>query len=165
MQIELVAIGDELLRGTTVNTNAAFLSRYLSEKGYQISRHTTLSDDPVVLKEALQEIRKRASIVITTGGLGPTCDDRTREILARLFSSEFHFNQSVAADLKKRFGDKLASLEDQATIPAKAKPILNRVGTAPGLIFTEDEKTWIILPGVPQEMHEMFLNDALPYLL
>ncbi|MGE3533788.1 MAG: nicotinamide-nucleotide amidohydrolase family protein [Parachlamydiales bacterium] len=165
MQIELVAIGDELLRGTTINTNGAFLSRHLSEKGYRISRHTTLSDDPIVLKEGLLEVLKRSSIVITTGGLGATCDDRTREILARLFGSEFHFNESVAADLKKRFGEQLTSLEDQATIPAKAKPILNRVGTAPGLIFTEDQKTWIILPGVPQEMQEMFLNDALPYLL
>ncbi len=165
MHIELVAIGDELLRGTTINTNGAFLSRHLSEKGYQISRQTILSDDPVVLKEGLQEIRKRSSMVITTGGLGPTCDDRTREVLARLFSSEFQFNESIAADLKKRFGEQLTSLEDQATIPAKAKPILNRVGTAPGLIFTEDQKTWIILPGAPREMQEMFLNDVLPYLL
>ncbi len=164
MQIELVAIGDELLRGTIINTNGAFLSRHLSEKGYRISRHTILPDDPVVLNEGLLEIFKRSSVVITTGGLGPTCDDRTREILARLFSSEFQFNESVAADLKKRFGEQLTSLEDQATIPEKARPILNRVGTAPGLVFTENEKIWIALPGVPQEMREMFLSDALPYL-
>lgn len=165
MHIELVAIGDELLRGTTINSNGAFLSRHLSEKGYQVARHTTLPDDPVVLKEGLQEVFKRSSIVITTGGLGPTCDDRTREILARLFSSKFHYDETVAADLKKRFGDQLLSLEDQATIPSKAKPVLNRVGTAPGLIFTDGQKTWIVLPGVPQEMQEMFVKDILPFLL
>lgn len=165
MQIELVAIGDEVLRGTTINTNAAFLSHHLTEKGYRIARHTVLPDDPVLLKEGLQEVFKRSSLVITTGGLGPTCDDRTREILSRLFSSEFYFDESVAADLKKRFGENLTSLKDQATIPIKAKPILNRVGTAPGLIFEQDQKTWIILPGVPQEMEEMFTSDVLPFLI
>lgn len=165
MHIELVAIGDELMRGITVNSNAAFLSRHLSEKGYAITRHTTLPDDPVFLKEGLQEVLKRSPIVITTGGLGPTCDDRTREIIARLFSSKFQYDETVAADLKKRFGEQLTSLEDQATIPEKAKPILNRLGTAPGLIFTEGQSTWICLPGVPQEMQEMFLHDVLPYLL
>ncbi len=165
MHVELVSIGDELLRGTTVNTNAAFLSHHLSEKGYQVSRHTTLPDDPVLLKEGLEEILKRSPIIITTGGLGPTCDDRTREILARLFSSQFLYDETVAADLKKRFGEQLTSLEDQATIPAKATPILNRVGTAPGLIFSDEKTLWITMPGVPQEMQEMMLNDVLPFLL
>jgi nicotinamide-nucleotide amidase len=164
MNIELVAIGDELLRGTTLNTNATFLSRHLAESGYQVSRHTTLSDDPLILKKGLEEIYNRATCVMTTGGLGPTCDDHTREILAQLFKSGFHDDESVASDLKKRFGEGLTSLQDQARIPSKAQPILNRVGTAPGLLFAEGEKLWIVLPGVPQEMEEMFLNDVLPYL-
>ncbi|MBI3236712.1 MAG: nicotinamide-nucleotide amidohydrolase family protein, partial [Chlamydiales bacterium] len=147
------------------NSNASFLSAHLTENGYQVVRQIALPDDPSLLQEGLEEIFRRRSLVITTGGLGPTCDDKTREIIAHLFSTDLIYREEVADDLKKRFGETLLSLKDQATIPESAKPILNRLGTAPGLLLSKEGKTWILLPGVPQEMQEMFLQDLLPYLL
>jgi nicotinamide-nucleotide amidase len=160
LPIEIIAIANEVLCGMTVNTNAAFISEQLSLAGWTISRHTTLPDDPAALEEGLKEALERSSLVITTGGLGPTCDDLTRDVFAKLFDSPLRFDETVAAHLKKRFGNQLISLEDQATIPAKAQPLLNDVGTAPGLVFPH----LIALPGVPQEMRHMFLHKVLPYL-
>lgn len=164
MIIELISIGDELLKGVTVNTNATFLSRHLEQNGYRVSRQTTLPDQQELLRAGLQEALKRTDLVITTGGLGPTLDDRTRQIAADLFDSDFHFDQEVAGDIKRRFGETPVSLEDQATVPNKAKIFPNRIGTAPGLLFAERDKTLILLPGVPREMEPMFLEEALPFI-
>ena len=164
MNIELISIGDEILKGITVNTNAIFLCRHLQQRGYAISRQTTLPDQPETLKSGFIEALKRADLVIATGGLGPTLDDRTREIAAELFHSDFHFDQAIADDIKRRFGENIASEKDQATIPSKAQTLPNRVGTAPGLIFTEGGKTLILLPGVPKEMEPMFLDQVLPFI-
>lgn len=164
MIIELISIGDELLKGNTLNTNATFLSRQLSQNGYLISQQTTLSDQSEWLKTGLKEALHRSDLVIATGGLGPTLDDRTRAVAAELFLSPFQFDQMVADDIKQRFGKALVSLEDQATIPSKAIPLLNRLGTAPGLFFKEEEQALILLPGVPKEMESMFLEHVLPLL-
>lgn len=162
--IEVVAIGDELLKGMTVDRNAAFLGRSLLELGYSVSRHSTFPDNPEQLLSGLQEIFHRAKLVIVTGGLGPTCDDHTREIIATLFNSKLSYREEVARDLKRRFGENLPHLVDQATIPDKATPILNRLGTAPGLILQDAERIWIFLPGVPQEMEAMFAHDVVALL-
>ncbi len=164
MKIEVVAIGDEILRGMTINSNATWISRLLFQKGYPVARHMTLPDDPSILSQGLQEALSRSDLVITTGGLGPTCDDRTRHIAADLFSSDFYFNQDIAADLTKRFGEALSSLKDQATVPSKAKILPNSIGTAPGLIFSEGGKTLILLPGVPSEMQQMVEGQVISYL-
>ncbi len=164
MIIELISIGDELLKGATVNTNATFLSRHLQLSGYAVSRQTTLPDQKDCLHNGLKEALERADLVIATGGLGPTLDDKTRQIAAELFDSEFHFDQMVADDIQRRFGKMLVSMEDQATVPSKAKILLNRVGTAPGLLFSERDKTLILLPGVPKEMEAMFLDQVLPLI-
>ena len=162
MIIELISIGDELLKGIAVNTNAAFISRHLEQDGYSVSRQTTLPDERESLARGLKEAMLRADLVIATGGLGPTLDDRTRQIAAELFHSDFHFDQVIADDLKRRFGNMNVSIEDQATVPKKAKTLLNSVGTAPGFVFTEAGKTLILLPDVPKEMEPMFLDQALP---
>src|SRR5690348_15168584 len=129
MHIEIVSIGDELLKGMILNSNAAFISRVLGENGYEVSRHTVFSDEPRILDKELRAALSRSSVIIATGGLGSTLDDQTRKIAAALFGSEFVYNERVAQDLKKRFGDKLVSLENQATLPADAIPLLNSVGT------------------------------------
>jgi nicotinamide-nucleotide amidase len=165
MEIEVVAIGDEVLTGAVVNTNAAFIGERLLEAGYKVARHATLSDHPDAIKQGLKEAMGRSSLVITTGGLGPTCDDITRNAACALFSSETYFDETIAEDLKKRFGSLPISLEDQATVPVKAKAFMNTVGTAPGLVFEENGSTLILLPGVPYEMHEMFIKNVVPYLL
>jgi nicotinamide-nucleotide amidase len=164
MNIEVIAIGDELLRGLIVNANGAFISRALCLQGLKVARHTTLPDHFDKLKEGLQEALQRATCVIATGGLGPTCDDCTRKIAAELFHSPFHFDKRVAEDLKRRYGQDLITLQDQATVPSHAEVILNTVGTAPGLIFHSAGKTLILLPGPPPEMQPMFTKDILPFL-
>ena len=164
MHVEIVTIGDELLLGMVVNTNAAFVSRALSEAGWSVARHTTLPDDPEALERGLHEALERSPLVIATGGLGPTCDDLTRVAAACLFHSPFHESPLVAQDLERRFGTQLASLKDQARVPSKAHLFLNAVGTAPGLAFNEGGKILILMPGVPREMEPMCRTQVIPYL-
>lgn len=164
MIIELISIGDELLKGITVNTNAAFLSRHLQQNGYAVARQTTLSDQRASLLAGFKEALERADLVVATGGLGPTLDDQTRHVAAELFHSDFHFDQAIADDIARRFSGMNVSMEDQATVPSKAKTLPNRIGTAPGLLFTEKGKTLILLPGVPREMEPMFLDQVLSFV-
>lgn len=163
MKIEIVAIGDEVLKGSVVNGNAAFLSQELKKAGYLVDRHTVLPDNRPVMESALKEISDRSTIVITTGGLGPTIDDLTKSVLCKVFDSKLVFNDEIASDLKKRYSN-LSSLEEQSTLPAKGSFFINKLGTAPGLVFTKDGKVIIALPGVPREMEMMFVNDVLPYI-
>ena len=164
MRIEIITIGDEILTGKTANTNVHFLSRELSLAGHTIARHTTLPDDPHLLELGLKEALQRSSFVIATGGLGPTIDDHTRNVAAKLFHSPFHYDESIAADLVRRFGKTLASLKDQATVPTKAQLLTNRVGTAPGFYFSSEGQGLILMPGVPVEMEAMFKEQVLPLL-
>ena len=99
MSIEIVAIGDELLKGITVNTNAAQIGKALTSLGYRVLRHTVLPDSPELLQKGLEEALSRATIVIATGGLGPTCDDITRDVAAKLFSSPFHTDAALEKEL------------------------------------------------------------------
>lgn len=163
MQIELITIGSEVLDGFTLNTNAAFIGQELLKAGYRLSRQIVLSDDPVILKEAIQLSKERSDLVITTGGLGPTCDDLTRQTVAELFHSDFSFHQEVSEKLIQRLGKDFPTLKDQATLPTKAMPLHNLLGTAPGLIFDEDGVV-ILLPGVPHEMQALFMEQVIPYL-
>lgn len=164
MKAEIIAIGSEVLSGFTINSNAAFLSQELIKAGFFIDRHTVLPDDPAILENGLAEALKRNQIVITTGGLGPTCDDLSRQIAAQLFQSDYRYDEDIAADLKKRYGDKLSSLKDQATVPSKAVIFKNSVGTAPGFLFNTSSSMLFMIPGVPAEMRAMFLEHVLPYL-
>lgn len=164
LKIESISIGKELLDGRTINTNAAFISAHLFKAGYTMDRHTTFPDDLVSIKEGLQEACIRSEIVIITGGLGPTLDDLTRKATAEVFSCKLTINSLVAVDLQKRFGKELSTLQDQATIPEKAQPLLNSVGTAPGLLFFINGRIVVCLPGVPEEMQSMFLHTFLPIL-
>lgn len=164
MRIELIVIGGEVLKGTTINTNASFIGKSLHGAGYLLSRQTTLPDDRALLEEGIAEALERADIVLTTGGLGPTIDDITRKTVAALFDSGFHFDKEVADDLAARYGADLKSLTDQATVPSKAKIMLNTVETAPGFIFEQGKGALIMLPGVPHEMKPMLTAKVLPYL-
>ncbi len=164
MKIELISIGDELLKGKIANTNAAFLSRQLMQTGYAVMRQTTLSDERKQLQQGLQEALQRSDLVIATGGLGPTLDDHTREAAAELFDCDFRLENSIADDIKRRFGSRAVSAENQATIPSKAKTFQNRIGTAPGLLLFEKQKGLVLMPGVPKEMEPMFLEQVLPWI-
>ena len=163
--VELVAIGDEVLKGFVSNTNGAFLSQELAKLGIAVVRHTVLPDEPGVLRGGLEEALGRADIVLTTGGLGPTCDDHTRRVVADLVDSDFVTDDVVAHELERRYGDALTSLQDQARVPSKAQVFVNTVGTAPGLLFEHGGGMLFVLPGVPAEMRTMFTEQVKPWLM
>ena len=117
--IESITIGDELLKGMVVNTNTTFLSRHLYQAGYAVSRQTTLSDERESLRSGFKEALQRADLIIATGGLGPTLDDRTREVAAELFHSDFHFDQAIADEITRRFGKTIVSLRKSGDHPFK----------------------------------------------
>jgi nicotinamide-nucleotide amidase len=165
MDIEVVSIASEVLAGATINTNAAFISKKLSEKGFVVSRHTVLPDEAVSLKEGLSEALRRSKVILCTGGLGPTCDDHTREIAAEIFDSKLIYDESLEKKLASQFERDLPTLVDQATVPEKAQLIPNSIGTASGLIFHHQNNVVIFMPGVPSEMKEMFTAHVLPYLI
>lgn len=162
--IEIVSIGAELLTGQTVNTNASVIAKALLKHGYGVSHVTAVPDHHNPMKAAIEEAMNRASVVITTGGLGPTGDDITRSTLAEIFESQLVHDAEVAADLEKRYGKELETLSDQATVIQGAQVIPNAIGTAPGFILKKEEKTVIVLPGVPVQMQEMLEKSVIPYL-
>ncbi|MGK5594288.1 MAG: CinA family nicotinamide mononucleotide deamidase-related protein [Parachlamydiaceae bacterium] len=161
--VEIVAIGSEILVGQAVNSNAAFLSRRLVALGFTVQRHTVLPDDLSALREGLAESLCCNQLVIATGGLGPTCDDLTKQVAAELFDSSFILNKELLDDLTVRFGEQ-ASFEGQATVPIKARLLKNQYGTAPGFVFTGSRGTLVLLPGEPHEMKEMFEAEVAPLL-
>lgn len=162
--IELIAIGDEVLYGYTVNHNASFLAQALLEKGYACTQHRVVGDDPEKLKKVLEDALKRNACVITTGGLGPTCDDWTRKVVCELYGISLHEPEGLREKLIAFFGKNFSSIEDQVLVPEGAYLFENRLGTASGFSLTQDGATLIALPGVPQEMKAMFAAEVLPYL-
>lgn len=164
MDIELISIGDEVLRGYTLNTNVTFLAQKLTQAGHLIRHQEVIPDESKAIVSAIEQGFQRGNVVITTGGLGPTLDDITRKSVVAFFGGGFRYDETVAADLKHRFGEHLATLEDQATVPAAAVAWLNTIGTAPGLLFASDRGTLIMLPGVPDEMQAFCEREVIPYL-
>lgn len=162
--IEVLAIGDEVLGGFTVNSNATFIAKKLREEGFEVLSHRVVPDAERPLSQALEEAIDRYDLLICTGGLGPTLDDRTREIIAKVFGTSLKINEEVLERLHLRYGKDGPSLQDQATIPKTAQPFHNSVGTAPGLLLRKGRCTVIFLPGVPTEMREMFSEHVLPYM-
>lgn len=164
LAIEVIAIGNEILTGFTVNTNAAAIGQALLNIGLRVTAQRTLPDDSSQLKAGLQHSLNNFDLIICTGGLGPTCDDQTRQIIAELFDCELKFEPAIAEHLKVRYANRPVSIQDQAMIPSKAKYILNDIGTASALIFEEHGKLVLFLPGVPQEL-EYFMQHQIINLL
>ena len=166
MQIELLTIGDELLLGFTVDTNAAYLARALAAIGVEIVHRTTVGDDPDQIAAAVAEAIERTGAVITTGGLGPTADDRTRPVIAKLFGRDLVLDESIVAQIEARFWRLSAAKMPQtnivqAMVPQGARVLQNDHGTAPGLWIEDAQGRWVaMLPGVPREMRGL-TNDAL----
>ena len=137
---EVIAIGSEVLAGFTVNSNASFISKKLGSIGIEVRHHQVVGDASEEIKLGLDLGFSRSDLLVVTGGLGPTCDDLTRASIADYFGVELCLDKRVAADLKERFGERKIGLQDQATIPVAFHLFLNKVGTAPGLLFKKDEK-------------------------
>lgn len=161
MKIEIVAIGNEILSGKVLETNSNFISKNLIKNGYRTSCVKVVSDDRDVLKKELAESLRKNDIVITTGGIGPTEDDRTKDAVASLYDKEFFYDKKIGEDLKKR-GFPEEVVKEQAKVFKGGICLKNDIGSAPGFII-EEKKVLIVLPGVPYEMEKMFL-EVLKYL-
>jgi nicotinamide-nucleotide amidase len=170
MNVELITIGDELLLGYTIDTNAAYLARELASVGVAIVRRATVGDDATDIAAAVREALDRTGAVITTGGLGPTSDDRTRPAIAELFGRELVPDEdrweALRALWKERGrGDIPLANRGQIMIPRGATVLTNRHGTAPGIWLEDDRGRWCaMLPGVPREMRGMLADELMPRL-
>jgi nicotinamide-nucleotide amidase len=170
MNLEIVTIGDELLLGFTIDTNAAHLARELAALGVRIVRRATCGDDSAAIAEAVRDALNRTGAVITTGGLGPTADDMTKPAIGAIFGREMVLDQDILSNLEqrwlKRFGHVLPpSNRQQAMVPAGATILANRHGSAPGIYLENDQQRWVaMLPGVPREMRGMLDDTLIPFL-
>jgi len=168
MIAEILSIGTELLMGQIANTDAQFISRRLSELGVTIYRHTTVGDNPARVKEALGQALSRSDIVLTTGGLGPTEDDLTKEMVAEYFGLEMELHQpslDAIVGYMTRLGRSMTeNNKKQAYFPTGAIIMPNQCGTAPGCIVEQGEKAVAVLPGPPRELKDMFDRELAPYL-
>ncbi|HEX2693426.1 MAG TPA: competence/damage-inducible protein A [Gemmatimonadaceae bacterium] len=168
-QVELITIGDELLLGFTIDTNAAHISRTLAAAGFEIVRRTTVGDAAEKIAAAVSEALDRTGAVITTGGLGPTSDDLTKPAIARIFGRKMKLDESIAAELERRWRARFptssfpATNRTQAEIPEGATILTNRHGSAPGIWLEDDQRRWVaMMPGVPREMRGMLAEEVLP---
>ena len=164
---EILSVGTELLLGQVANTDAQILSQGLSELGISVFHHTVVGDNPKRLTEAVHLAKSRADIIITTGGLGPTADDLTKETIAGAFGKKLELHQPSLERLYERFsgdGTMTKNNERQAWLPAGCDVLINDWGTAPGCAFTAEGCTVIMLPGPPRECTQMWLHRARPYL-
>lgn len=165
---EIISIGDEILYGQTLNTNAHWIGGELDKIGIRISRMITIGDDEQTILKAFKESEERANIILITGGLGPTDDDLTKPCLAKYFNCELKLNEEALTEIEslfKKFGRELnESNRGQAILPVCSEKISNSRGTAPGMWFKKGEKIFISMPGVPGEMKKMMLDDVIPRL-
>lgn len=167
MQAEIICVGTELLLGDIVNTNAQYLSRELAALGIAVYQQTVVGDNPDRLTGVVNAARARSDLLIFTGGLGPTDDDLTKETVAKAFHETLVLDEEELEKLHAYFksrGCMPKNNEKQAMVPSRGEKIPNTCGTAPGIIFQDEGKTAILLPGPPREMKTMFDLSVRPYL-
>lgn len=164
---EIISVGTELLLGHVTNTDARDISEMLSKIGINVKYHTVVGDNPERLRKCVETAKSRADIIITTGGLGPTCDDLTKQILAEAFGLKLAENKAEREGLYDyiRYGKKFTDNNfTQAMLPEGCTVFHNNCGTAPGCGFEKDGKIVVMIPGPPKECNAMFRESALPYL-
>jgi nicotinamide-nucleotide amidase len=171
MRIEVVTIGDELLLGYTIDTNAAHLARELAALGVEIVRRTTVGDVAENIASAVKEALDRTGAVITTGGLGPTSDDLTKPSIAALFGRRMQLDEEHLAWMRDRWAKRWPERpmpdanRQQAMMPTGARKLTNNHGSAPGIWLEDDRGRWVaMLPGVPREMRGMLTDTLLPLI-
>ena len=165
---ELIAVGTELLLGNIANTDAQMISQGLSQLGINVYYHTVVGDNPQRVRQAVDIARGRADILITTGGLGPTCDDLTKVAVAQAFGKELVYHEPSAQRIRERFAARGTPVTEnnfqQAMVPEGCTVLDNDWGTAPGVAFVSGGTHVLMLPGPPRECEKMFRHRALPYL-
>jgi nicotinamide-nucleotide amidase len=175
-QMEILCIGNELLIGKTLNTNAQWMARLSTTLGIMVKRITVVGDDVDEIADAVNEALKRKTrFVVTTGGLGPTFDDKTLEGIAKALNRKLKVDKKALAMVKEKYealvkAGKMENVEltqyrvKMATLPEGAEPLPNPVGTAPGVIMMIEEASLIAVPGVPSEMEAIFEESVIPLL-
>ena len=165
MQAEIITIGTELLLGQIVDTDAAYLAKKLAALGVNVFRSTTIGDNQDRIANAIRRALDDCDIVITSGGIGPTVDDKTRQAVAAATGRNLVFDQSLLDDIKAFFEKRGLVLGEnnprQAFIPQDATAIRNPVGTAPGFIVEQGHRYVISLPGVPRELYYLMEHSVL----
>lgn len=168
MTVEIITIGDELLIGQVLDTNSAWMAQILNENGFQVVRKVTVGDVAEDILKAIDDARKKVSIVLLTGGLGPTKDDITTQTLCNYFDSPLHFSDEVYANIEQLFDKNGRAMNEltrnQAMVPDKATIIQNAMGTAPCTWFEQDGGVLVSMPGVPYEMKWLMENEIVPRL-
>ena len=165
---EIVSIGDEILYGQTLDTNSHWISGELNNLGIQAVRKVTIADNKEAILRAFAEAEATADIVLITGGLGPTNDDLTKPCLVEYFDTHLVRDQPSLENIEKLFRSRGRAMTDlnieQADLPANCTPVLNSIGTAPGMWFERNGKVLVSMPGVPYEMKRMMSETILPKL-
>ncbi len=168
LQIAILSIGDELCIGQVVNTNASWMADQCSTLGAEVITHRSIGDDTELMHRSLAELQSIAHIVLMTGGLGPTHDDITKDVLCRYFNDRLVEDAATLASLEKLFAHRKRMLTDrnraQALVPSLATVLSNSYGSAPGLLFESGGTTFIAMPGVPNEMKAIMREHVLPLI-
>lgn len=159
--MEIISIGEELLMGKVVNTNASWIAKRMTEMGLKVRRIITVGDNIDEIVSAIQDSIKRGTkIIVTTGGLGPTFDDKTMEAISKVTNRPLKLENEVLMEIEEKLRKKGRKLSEAAKkmayVPEGSKIIRNNIGTAPGIILDYDNTKIIALPGVPEEMENMF---------
>lgn len=168
MRAEIITVGSELILGSTLNTNAQYLTKRLSEIGIEVLYHTSLKDNKRQLEEVISIGLKRADLLIFTGGLGPTGDDFTKEVVSEALGLKLKLDISIENTIRNYFSMTNKTMTSnnvkQAYIPEGSRPIKNDIGTAPGILIDWKGKILVLLPGPPREMEHMFDNYVIPLI-
>jgi len=176
VNVEIISIGNELLIGKILNTNAHWLAKRITSLGLSVRRITVIGDDLAEISSAIRDsILRRPAFIITTGGLGPTFDDKTLEGVAIATNRDLEENKEALEMIRRKYEEYVAeglmeSVEltqyrvKMARLPRGAKPLPNPLGTAPGVLLEHEGVTLIMLPGVPEEMKAIFEESVLPLL-
>lgn len=165
---EIITIGDELLLGETTDTNAGYIARKLSGIGLSVQFKSTVGDSIERIEETIRHALKRAQVVITTGGLGPTDDDLTKKVLVKFFKRQLVLNEQLLEEIRERYhrrGIEMPAInEEQALLPNNSTIFKNDIGSAAGIGIIENDYYFISLPGVPTEMRHVLDNEVIPFL-
>lgn len=168
MKAEIISIGDELLIGQVVNTNASWMANELMLAGVHVVHIAAVADDQAAIKSALDQAAERAELILLTGGLGPTKDDITKHVLADYFGGQIVFHEPTFEHIKSLFSSRSFKLtavnKQQALIPDNCSILFNHNGTAPGMLFEKGGRIFVSMPGVPFEMKPMLSNQLIPKL-
>ena len=164
----LINIGDELLIGQVVNTNAAFIGQQMAAAGFELTEVMTIGDDGETIRQTVNHALSKTDVVLMTGGLGPTKDDITKKVICDIFHRELIMNEPTLKQVTDMFAARGMELTEtnrqQAAVPQGCTVLTNTLGTAPGLWLENENKVLIVLPGVPFEMEKLMKDEVLPRL-